>query len=55
MATVRDERFRRLYLELGAVEKAFDRGISKQLISQLEDNIERQKNAFACRDTITFL
>ncbi|MBP5162244.1 MAG: GntR family transcriptional regulator [Spirochaetales bacterium] len=55
MAKVRDERFRRLYLELGAVEKAFDRGISKQLISQWEDNIERQKNAFACRDTITFL
>ena len=55
MAKVRDERFRRLYLELGAVEKAFDRGISKQLISQWEDNIAKQKDAFACRDTITFL
>lgn len=55
MAKVRDERFRRLYLELGAVEKAFDRGISKQLIAQWEDNIEKQKKAFACRDTITFL
>ncbi|MCR5443449.1 MAG: GntR family transcriptional regulator [Sphaerochaetaceae bacterium] len=55
MAKVRDERFRRLYLELGAVEKAFDRGISKQLITQWEDNIEKQKKAFACRDTITFL
>ncbi|MBQ3697711.1 MAG: GntR family transcriptional regulator [Spirochaetales bacterium] len=55
MAKVRDERFRRLYLELGAVEKAFGRGISKQLITQWEDNIEKQKKAFACRDTITFL
>ena len=55
MAKVRDERFQRLYLELGAVEKAFARGISSQLISQWEDNIEKQKKAFACRDTITFL
>ena len=55
MAKVRDERFQRLYLELGAVEKAFGRGISKQLITQWEDNIEKQKKAFACRDTITFL
>ncbi|MBR4478139.1 MAG: GntR family transcriptional regulator [Spirochaetales bacterium] len=55
VAKVRDERFQRLYLELGAVEKAFGRGISKQLITQWEDNIEKQKKAFACRDTITFL
>ena len=55
MAKVRDERFQRLYLELGAVEKAFGRGISNQLITQWEDNIEKQKKAFACRDTITFL
>ena len=46
MAKVRDERFRRLYLELGAVEKAFDRGIGSRLISEIETNIVQQKKAF---------
>ena len=55
MAKVRDERFSRLYLELGAVEKAFDRGITSQLISQWEDSINRQNTAFSCRDTAAFL
>jgi len=55
MAKVRDERFRRLYLELGAVEKAFDRGISSRLLSEIEATIEQQKKAFACRDTIAFM
>lgn len=55
MAKVRDERFSRLYLELGAVEKAFDRGISSQLISQWEDSLNRQNTAFSCRNTSAFL
>lgn len=55
MAKVRDERFTRLYLELGAVEKAFDRGISDQLIMQWEDSLNKQNLAFAARDTAAFL
>ena len=55
MAKVRDERFQRLFLELGAVEKAFDNGISSQLIDQWELSIKEQNNCFACRDTISFL
>ena len=55
MAKVRDERFSRLYLELGAVEKAFDRGISSLLISQWEDSLNKQSTAFSCRDTSAFL
>ena len=55
MKAVRDERFRRLYLELGAVEKCFDKGISKQLISRWEDSIRLQDQAFQVRDTSLFL
>ena len=55
MSKVRDERFRRLYLELGAIEKAFDDGISKQLLDQWENMINAQQDAFNCRDTITFM
>ena len=55
MAKVRDERFQRLFLELGAVEKAFDNGIKKQLIDQWEVSIKKQLDCFACRDTTTFL
>ena len=55
MAKVRDERFQRLYLELGAIEKAFDDGISNQLIEQWEISINKQLDCFSCRDTITFL
>ena len=55
MLKTRDERFMRLFLELGAIEKAFDRGIDKQLLYQWEDSIEKQQSAFECRDTTTFL
>ncbi len=55
MKAVRDERFRRLYLELGAVEKCFDKGISQQLISKFEDSISRQAQSFEVRDTGLFL
>ena len=55
MAKVRDERFQRLYLELGAIEKAFENGISNQLIDQWEISINKQQECFSCRDTITFL
>ncbi|MBR4427632.1 MAG: GntR family transcriptional regulator [Spirochaetales bacterium] len=55
MAKVRDERFQRLYLELGAIEKAFENGISNQLIEQWEISINKQQECFSCRDTITFL
>ena len=55
MSKVRDERFRRLYLELGAIEKAFEHGLSEQLISDWEDSLAKQKTAFDCRDTARFL
>ncbi len=55
MKAVRDERFRRLYLELGAIEKCFDRGISSQLIATWKDSIEKQLLAFDVRDTALFL
>ena len=55
MKAVRDERFRRLYLELGAVEKCFDKGVSTQLISKWENSIKQQEQAFDVRDTSLFL
>ncbi len=55
MKAVRDERFRRLYLELGAVEKCFDKGISTQLISKWENSIKLQEQSFTVRDTSLFL
>ena len=55
MKAVRDERFRRLYLELGAVEKCFDKGISTQLITKWENSIKQQEQAFDVRDTSLFL
>jgi DNA-binding GntR family transcriptional regulator len=55
MKAVRDERFRRLYLELGAVEKCFDKGVSTQLITKWENSIKQQEQAFDVRDTSLFL
>lgn len=55
MSKVRDERFRRLYLELGAVEKSFEKGISEQLLTEFEDIITEQRAAFNCRDTVRFM
>ncbi len=55
MHAIRDERFRRLYLELGAVEKCFDKGISKQLITKWENSLILQSQAFETRDTALFL
>lgn len=52
---VSDERFRRLYLELGAIEKAFKKGISNSMLEEWESIIEKQQNAFECRDTISFI
>ncbi len=55
MSKVRDERFSRLFLELGAVEKAAEEGFSEQLISQWGFIIEKQRIAFQGRDTIAFI
>ena len=55
LARVRDERFMRLSIELGAIEKVFAYGIPAQLITDWEDSINRQKTAFSCRDTAAFL
>ena len=55
---VRDERFMRLYLELGAIEKlgARESGYERiGLVSKWEDLIARQHEAFSCRDTAGFL
>lgn len=55
---VRDERFMRLYLEFGAIEKlgARESGYERiGLVSKWEDLIARQHEAFSCRDTAGFL
>lgn len=52
---VEDERFKRLYLELGAIEQCFGIGMSKILIEKFEDLIEKQKEAFEVRDRELFL
>lgn len=54
-AKVSDERFRRLYLELGAVEAAFEKGITENLIASWESNLDNQHKAFEARDTETFM
>lgn len=55
MARVRDERFVRLSLELGAIEKVLAYGIPSQLFIDWENSLNKQKAAFACRDTAAFL
>ena len=52
---VRDERFMRLYLELGAIEKLRKTGISDLLIDRFEALICLQNEAFSCRNTTKFL
>ena len=52
---VRDERFMRLYLELGAIEKLRKTGISDLLIDRFEELICLQNEAFSCRNTTKFL
>ena len=52
---VRDERFMRLYLELGAIEKLRNLGVSDCLINRWEELICLQNEAFSCRNTSKFL
>ncbi len=52
---VRDERFMRLYLELGAIEKLKKSGISDLLVDKFEELICLQNEAFSCRNTAKFL
>lgn len=52
---VEDEKFRRLYLELGAIEQLFEKGISEDLIKKTEQLIDRQRCAFELRDRELFL
>lgn len=52
---VRDERFMRLYLELGAIEKIGTLGVSDCLINSWEELICLQNEAFSCRNTSKFL
>lgn len=49
---VEDERFERLYLELGAIEIASD---IYKLAPDMQKLIEEQEKAFNCRDIISFL
>lgn len=51
---VRDERFIRLYLELGAIEK-LDKAKWPLIAIQWEELLSRQHEAFSCRDTTGFL
>lgn len=52
---VRDERFMRLYLELGAIEKLGSFGISDCLIDKWDELICLQNEAFSCRNIAKFL
>lgn len=52
---VRDERFMRLSLELGVIEKLESFGISDSLIDKWEEFICLQNEAFSCRNTARFL
>lgn len=52
---VRDERFMRLYLELGVIEKLQTVGISDCLIEKWEELLRLQEEAFSCRNTAKFL
>jgi len=59
---VRDERFMRLYLELGAIEKLADKTKEstveqslKDIIAKWEELITKQYEAFSCRNTARFL
>jgi len=52
---VRDERFSRLYLELGAIENAGKNGFGDELASEWERLLDDQKAAYSCRNTGKFL
>lgn len=55
LAMVEDERFRRLYLELGAIEQIFEKGFSDSLTNKMEHLIEQQEQAFKRKDKEKFL
>lgn len=55
MDRVRDERFTRLYLELGTIEALGKNGISDNLIASWRDLLSQQEAAFARRDTVMFM
>lgn len=52
---VEDERFRRLYLELGAIEQVFEKGVSDNLIKSFTNLIEDQKKAYESKNIELFL
>lgn len=52
---IEDERFRRLYLEIGAIEQVFEKGVSDTFISKFQKLIEEQQHAYEIRDTELFL
>lgn len=53
--SVEDERFNRLFLELGAVEQVFEKGISDSFISEFKAIIKEQEASLEVRDTEQFL
>lgn len=53
--SVEDERFRRLYLELGAIELIFDKGFTEEFTSKMKRIISKQKEAYDVRDIDLFL
>lgn len=55
LSKVRDERFTRLYLELGAIEACARAGFGADLAHKIESLIEEQQKAFNCRSTSLFL
>lgn len=52
---VRDERFIRLFLELGAIEQSGRNGFSPAIKTGWEDSLALQHESFACRDIAKFL
>lgn len=52
---VRDERFTRLYLELGAIEKAGVGGFGEETHSRWAQSLLLQRQSFSCRDIKSFL
>lgn len=52
---VEDERFRRLYLELGAIEQVFEKGLSDTFINKFKKLISEQEKAYKAKNIEQFL
>lgn len=55
LSKVEDEKFRRLYLELGAIEQVFEKGFSDKFINKFSSIIAQQQKAYSEKDNEKFL